>query len=82
MNSETEKHKDMDFNLIEDLSYEEAFEELEELVARIESEPLNLETSLELYERGQLLIKHCSTLLEKAELRVKKIQGEWLPYLE
>ena len=78
MNSRIENHKDLEDNLIEDLTYEEAFKELEELVARIESEPLNLETSLELFERGQLLIKHCSTLLEKAELRVKKIQGDHL----
>ena len=78
MNGEIENHKDLDDNLVEDLTYEEAFKELEKLVARIESDPLNLETSLELFERGQQLIKHCSTLLEKAELRVKKIQGDQL----
>ena len=33
-------------------------------------------------ERGQALIKHCSDLLEKAELKVKQLTGDGLSEFE
>jgi exodeoxyribonuclease VII small subunit len=60
---------------VEDLSYEEAFHELEELVIALEKNDQSLEASLALFERGQLLAKHCADLLDKAELQVQKISG-------
>ena len=61
---------------IEELSYEQAFAELESIVADLESEEHSLEDSLALFERGQVLAKHCTTLLDKAELKVQQISGE------
>lgn len=58
---------------IEDLSYEEAFAELEAVVATLENEEKTLEESMALFERGQALSKYCSSLLENAELRVKQL---------
>ena len=58
---------------INSLSYEEAYEELEALVARMESGELPLEKSVALYERGQRLAAHCQALLEEAELKVKLV---------
>ena len=55
------------------LSYEVAFQELEALVARIESGDLPLEDSVKLYERGQQLAAHCQALLEDAELKIKLV---------
>ena len=55
------------------LSYEEAYEELEALVARMESGELPLEQSVALYERGQRLAAHCQALLEEAELKIKLV---------
>lgn len=55
------------------LSYEEAYEELEALVARMESGELPLEQSVALYERGQRLAAHCQALLEAAELKIKLV---------
>ena len=63
---------------IEELSYEQAFAELESIVADLESEEHSLEDSLALFERGQVLAKHCTTLLDKAELKVQQISGEEL----
>ena len=38
---------------------------------------------LALFERGQLLTKHCADLLAKAELKVQELSGETLePYDE
>ena len=55
---------------IEDLTFEQAFEELEATVAKLEDGDLSLEESLALFERGQRLSAHCSRLLEQAELKV------------
>lgn len=66
---------DLKQTAVETLSFEEAFNELEKLVNRLENETLSLEESLQVYERGQALSKHCAQLLEKAELRLVEIQG-------
>lgn len=58
---------------IANLSYEKAYEELEALVARMESGELPLEKSVALYERGQKLSAHCQALLEEAELKIKLV---------
>lgn len=58
---------------ITDLSYEKAYDELEALVARMESGELPLEQSVALYERGQKLSAHCQALLEGAELKIKLV---------
>lgn len=64
----------MEKTSVEELSYEQAFSELEEIVNRLESETLSLEESLTLYERGQALSLRCSSLLESAELRVQQLR--------
>ena len=61
---------------VEDLTYEEAFGELEALVTELEGNTRPLEELLALYERGQALAKRCAQLLERAELRVKQLAGE------
>jgi exodeoxyribonuclease VII small subunit len=58
---------------IEDLTFEQAFQELEATVAKLEDGDLPLEESLALFERGQRLSAHCSRLLEQAELRVTQL---------
>lgn len=58
---------------IENLSYEQAFQELEEVVAALEAGQSNLEEALVLFERGQQLARRCVTLLDTAELRVRKL---------
>jgi exodeoxyribonuclease VII small subunit len=65
-------------SLVEELSYEQALEELETIVTSLEANRLSLEDTLALFERGQALTKHCIELLDKAELRVKKLSGDSL----
>ncbi len=55
------------------MSYEEAFAELESIIQRLENEQPSLEEALQLYERGQALVQRCAALLDQAELRVKQI---------
>ncbi len=61
---------------VEDLTYEEAFAELESVVAALESGQRPLDESMALFERGQALIRRCAELLEQAELKVKQLSGE------
>ncbi len=58
---------------VEELPYEEAFEELQSVVAKLETGELPLEESLALFERGQALSNRCSALLEDAELKLTEL---------
>mgnify|MGYP001211653985 CR=1 FL=1 len=63
-------------NSLENLTYEQAFAELEQILTRLEGETMNLEDSLALFERGQGLTRYCAELLEKAQLRVQQLQTD------
>jgi exodeoxyribonuclease VII small subunit len=56
---------------MDQLSYEQAFAELESIIYTLETEETALEDAIQLYERGQALAQRCGDLLEKAELRVR-----------
>ncbi len=58
---------------LESLSFEGALKELETIVARLEQGEVDLEDSIALYERGQLLKSHCEKKLKSAEGRLEKI---------
>lgn len=64
---------------IENLSFEQAYAELDGLVNALEEESQPLEQSITLYERGQALARHCAGLLEKAELKVKRLNTQAEP---
>ena len=53
------------------LTFEQAMEQLEKIVAEIEEGKVSLEESIERYGQGIKLIKQCRTILDAAE---KKIQ--------
>jgi exodeoxyribonuclease VII small subunit len=61
---------------VEELTYEEALTELEGIVESLEGEQNPLEDSMKLFERGQALVAHCSSLLESAQLKVQKLVGD------
>lgn len=55
------------------LSFEAAMRELEEIVGALEKGNVDLDKSIGLYERGEILKKHCEALLKSAEARIEKI---------
>ena len=69
-------------NTIEEMTYEEAFAELEQIVTVLESSENPLDEALALFERGQLLMKRCADLLNKAELKVQELTGDTLETYE
>jgi exodeoxyribonuclease VII small subunit len=60
----------------DDLNLEEALEDLEEIVGRLEDGKLTLDESLALFERGIRLVRLCSARLENAEQRIESLSGE------
>jgi exodeoxyribonuclease VII small subunit len=62
----------------EQMRYEEAFAELEQIVQALEANEYPLERALQLFERGQALARHCAALLDEAELKVQQIIGDEL----
>lgn len=60
-------------NSVTDLSFEQAMQELEVLVRRLEEGRLPLEEAIQAYERGTLLKNHCETKLQAAKLRVDQV---------
>jgi exodeoxyribonuclease VII small subunit len=56
-------------------SYETALQELEQLVARLESGDMPLEQLLTQYQRGAELLKFCRDRLEVIENQVKVLDG-------
>jgi exodeoxyribonuclease VII small subunit len=56
------------------LSYEEAFEKLEQAVTALQDGRLDLDHALKHYEEGMKLAQYCHDLLQRAELRVQQLR--------
>ncbi len=57
----------------EELTLEEAFEQLDELIEKMEDSELPLEESFELYKNGVSLVEVCNKKIEKVECDIKKV---------
>lgn len=64
---------DMEFKPVDELTYEEALGELEEIVEELERGERDLQVTLRYFERGQELASYCLSLLDEAELKVEEI---------
>jgi exodeoxyribonuclease VII small subunit len=58
---------------VEELSFEAARDELEQVVQRLEDGSTSLEEALALWERGEALYRACRTRLEAAEARIERL---------
>ncbi|MBX3361620.1 MAG: exodeoxyribonuclease VII small subunit [Phycisphaeraceae bacterium] len=54
-------------------TFERALEELESIIARVESGEIGLEESIGEYERGVGLIRRCREILSRAEQRIQQL---------
>ncbi|MCH2160960.1 MAG: exodeoxyribonuclease VII small subunit [Phycisphaerales bacterium] len=63
---------------VETLRFEQATQELEQIIERIEHGEIELEDSLEAYRRGLDLVKRCRVILDAAERQVEDLTVEEL----
>lgn len=55
------------------MTFEDALRALEDVVRRLESGEVPLDDSITLYERGEVLRKHCQARLDAAQQRIERI---------
>ncbi len=63
----------MSNSAVTDMSFEAALSELETIVGALESGKAPLEDSIQSYERGIALKKHCEQKLSQAQEKIEKI---------
>ena len=66
--------KKINENNINNLSFEEALEELENITATFEDGDSALENAVNLYNRGVLLKKHCERKLKEAKKKIDEVK--------
>ncbi|WP_259783195.1 exodeoxyribonuclease VII small subunit [Aestuariispira ectoiniformans] len=64
---------DKDATAIDAMGFEQALQELETIVKALESGSVSLDESINAYERGAALKRHCEKKLAEARMRVEKI---------
>ena len=60
---------------ISELSLEDAFDKIDELMNEMSDSDIPLEKSFELYKQGMELLKHCNEKIEKVEKQVIELSG-------
>jgi exodeoxyribonuclease VII small subunit len=60
---------------VENMSFEECMNELNDLVNRLESGELDLDESLKVYERAVKIRERCRAILDDAERKVQTIMA-------
>ena len=66
--------KKINDNNINNLSFEEALEELENITETFEDGDSALENAVNLYNRGVLLKKHCEKKLKEAKKKIDEVK--------
>ena len=66
----------VDAGSVESISFEQALDELDTLVRRMESGQLSLDESIGAYRRGAELARFCQNKLASAEQEIKRLEGD------
>lgn len=67
-------NKNGESNIEENKTIEDNFEELENIIAKMQSDEITLEKSFELYNKGLGLVQNCNSQIEKIEKQIKIIE--------
>ena len=59
-----------------ELSLEEAFDQIEEVISHLETEEITLEQSFQEYNRGMKLLQHCNATIDRVEKKVLQINED------
>lgn len=67
-------NKNDESNIEENKTIEDNFEELENIIAKMQSDEITLEKSFELYNKGLGLVQNCNSQIERIEKQIKIIE--------
>jgi exodeoxyribonuclease VII small subunit len=67
---------------VAELSFEQALDELDALVRKMEAGELALDEAIVAYRRGAELARHCQARLGAAEAEIRVLEGELLKPLD
>jgi exodeoxyribonuclease VII small subunit len=56
-----------------DMSFEDAFTQMQQVITQLESGDIPLEEAIAAFEQGVRLAQHCNILLDRAQLRVQAL---------
>lgn len=74
--SNTEKNtENITDNTSENITIEEGFEKLEEIINQMEQDEVSLESSFALYQQGIALVKVCNEKIDLVEKQIKLVEG-------
>lgn len=59
-----------------ELSIEDAFAQIRDLLAEMDQEDVTLEKSFENYEKGMKLIRYCNDKIDRVEKKVQKMNAD------
>jgi exodeoxyribonuclease VII small subunit len=67
---------------VAELTFEQALDELDALVRRMEAGELSLDDAVAAYRRGAELARHCQGKLTAAEQEIRRLDGDVLTPLD
>lgn len=61
---------------MKDISFEQALDEIQKIIDTLENGNVDLNDSISLYEKGVKLTKTCKSYLDKASVKIEKINSQ------
>ena len=71
-----ERNKEQTEQEQQELSLEEAFAQIEDVIAHLETEEITLEESFREYNRGMRLLQHCNSAIDRVKKKVLQINED------
>lgn len=69
-----ENNMENNMNNTENVGIEDNFEQLEDIISKMQSDRITLEQSFELYNKGLSLVQDCNNQIDKIEKQIKIIE--------
>jgi len=61
---------------IKDLSLEDTFTQIDDIMARLQDDTTSLEASFDLYKEGMEMLGHCKSIIDTVEKKVIALSGD------
>lgn len=69
--------KDADEKKLEEMTLEETFEGIDEIMEKLSDNDLPLEESINLYKKGMEMLGHCRGVIEEVEGKLVKLSSDF-----